>query len=113
MDQTSLPVEIAVSRCAELVGLLIALGAEVNSCIQETKRNYIQEDQKKTVVDWVTFAVQNLDEKIEKERKEGTEVERVDLSNQPTGKSMPPWLAKCARNLRGSRNAKYWRRRYG
>ncbi|KIL59500.1 hypothetical protein M378DRAFT_200085 [Amanita muscaria Koide BX008] len=83
---TFLPVETAIAHNDDLVRLLLALGAEVNICIQECNHSHIQDGTRQSIFDWVTSGIQLMEEKLEKERNGEHKLEAVDLSKATSWK---------------------------
>ncbi|KAF8350967.1 hypothetical protein F5887DRAFT_912879 [Amanita rubescens] len=78
LKRTYRPLETALNRHDDIVQLLISLGADVNTGILATYADYVKEDDKRSIIDWVNVAIQAMEMEI-KRREKVKEPEPVDV----------------------------------
>ncbi|KAF8335552.1 hypothetical protein F5887DRAFT_921076 [Amanita rubescens] len=69
LKRTYRPLETALNRHDDIVQLLISLGADVNTGILATYANYVKEDDKRSIIDWVNVAIQAMEMEIKRGEK--------------------------------------------
>ncbi|KAF8335572.1 ankyrin repeat protein [Amanita rubescens] len=79
LKRTYRPLETALNRHDDIVQLLISLGADVNTGILATYADYVKEDDKRSIIDWVNVAIQAMEMEIKRGEKV-KEPEPVDVS---------------------------------
>ncbi|CAA7269211.1 unnamed protein product [Cyclocybe aegerita] len=84
LDLAYQPVEVALQYHSEIANLLITLGAPVNFPLKRSLYRYANDNERRSLKDWVDFAISSLHENIRKKKfEELIFVEKKDAEPEP------------------------------